>query len=203
VAVAAEVASAILTANQAEGGFRVENRAGKRTQSAMNEEDPIEWTREARSHYRLRIGAPGDTRYLQGWHGPERGDRPWRWSTPRASLLLPVVPGEPSNVTLDVGVPRHAVSPESGLYLEGRQIAALQGGSGLTAVLPPSRDDRVRLELRCQGWVPEKRAPGSKDPRTLGVQGFAVTVRSAGAGRKVFDANTGEWLDADTAQTTK
>jgi hypothetical protein len=44
VQVGSNVVSAILTANQAAGGFRVDNQAGKHTQSALNEEDDITWT---------------------------------------------------------------------------------------------------------------------------------------------------------------
>jgi hypothetical protein len=32
----------------------------------------------------------------------------------------------------------------------------------------------------------------SQDPRTLGVQVSSVEVRADGAGKKIFDANTGE-----------
>lgn len=42
VKAAAAVRSAILTANQAEGGFRIENHAGKRLQAVANEEAPRE-----------------------------------------------------------------------------------------------------------------------------------------------------------------
>ncbi len=49
VSVGTNVTSAILTANQAEGGFRVRNRAGKHTQAALNEEDSIEWSAAARA----------------------------------------------------------------------------------------------------------------------------------------------------------
>lgn len=49
VQVGSNVTSVILTANQAAGGFRVENQAGKRAQIALNEEDAMEWTPAARS----------------------------------------------------------------------------------------------------------------------------------------------------------
>ena len=49
------------------GGFRIENQAGRRTQSALNEEPPvIEWTNEALAHYRIHVGQPGDRSYLLG-----------------------------------------------------------------------------------------------------------------------------------------
>ena len=35
---------------------------------------------------------------------------------------------------------------------------------------------------------------GSNDVRTLGLTGYKVTMRSSGAGAKIFDANKGQWL---------
>jgi hypothetical protein len=185
------VVSAILTANQASGGFRVDNQAGKRTQSALNEEDAIVWTREALSHYQVGVGSEGDGRYLQGWNATDGGGEPFRWSAPVSRLLLPVVPGEPYTITLAIKAPDHAITPEAGLYLEGRRIALLEGGKALTASLPSCADDKVRLELRVGGWVPQRVIPGSNDARTLGIQVFRVTMRSASGGTKVFNANTG------------
>jgi hypothetical protein len=194
VEVRSNVVSAILTANQAPGGFRVDNQAGKRTQSALNEEDAIAWTREALTHYQLGIGAQGDGRYLQGWYGPEGDSEPFRWSAPVSRLLLPVAPGEPYTITLEVKVPEQAITPEAGLYLEDRRIASLQTSNVITASLPPCPGDKVRLELRTGGWVPQRVIPGSTDPRTLGIQVFRVTMRSAAGGTRGFNANTGTWL---------
>jgi hypothetical protein len=94
---------------------------------------------------------------------------------------------------LEGNVPAQAVSPEAGLYLDGRRILALSAGVPLTATLPPPRSDRIRLELRCQGWAPRQVLTGSGDVRTLGVQVFTITMRAAGATAKVFNANTGQW----------
>ena len=193
VTVGSNVTSAILTANQATGGFRVENQAGRRAQIALNEEDPIEWTPEARAHYRIEVGAPGDGRYLQGWHGPERPGRPFRWTMAESRLLLPVVPGQRYVVRLEVQVPTGALAPEAGLYADGKLIAPLRSDPVLNANVPAVNADRVRLELRCPGWVPQNVVPGSQDPRTLGVQVFAVTMRAEGASDRVFNANAGQW----------
>ena len=65
------VRSAILLGNQAESGFRVDNQAGTRTQALANEEDPIEKSPEARSHYRVDVGSMGDGRYLKEFNGRE------------------------------------------------------------------------------------------------------------------------------------
>jgi hypothetical protein len=194
VQVGSNVVSAILTANQAAGGFRVDNHAGKRAQSALNEKDAIAWTREALSHYQISVGGEGDGRYLQGWNAKDGGGAPFRWSAPVSRLLLPVVPGEPYTITLEVKVPDQAITPDAGLYLEGGRIAPLQAGLVITASLPSCPGDKVRLELRAGGWVPQRVIPGSTDPRTLGIQVSRVTMRSASGSARVFNANTGTWL---------
>lgn len=191
VSVASNVLSAILVANQAEGGFRVENHAGRHAQIALNEEDAIEWTQAARQHYRIEVGATGDGRYLQGWHGPERTGRPFRWSMASSRLLLPVNPGERYTITLEANVPAPSLASEAGLYVDGQRIATLTNGPGVTATLPLTVGDRLRLELRCHGWVPQQTIPGSGDPRTLGVQLFSVTMRAPDAGTNLFRANPG------------
>ena len=194
VQVGSEVVSAILTANQALGGFRVENEAGERTQMGLNEADPVVWTDEARSHYRIEVGGAGDDRYLRGFHGRERMERPFRWSMGSSQLILPVPPDKACTITLEGDFSANAVAADSGLYLGDKPLALLQAGAPLSADLPPTGEGLVRLELRCQGWVPQEVQPGSVDPRTLGVQVSTITVKAADAGDAVFSANTGKWL---------
>jgi len=198
VEVRPEVTSAIITANQAPGGLRVDNQAGRRAQIALNEEESVAWTPAARAHYRLEIGGLGDGRYLQGWHGPERADRPFRWTTGASRLLLPVNAGEASQLTLEAHVPPAVVTPETGLYLEGRRVAGLT--NGLTVVsLPPAPKDRLTLEVRSGARAPKDAMAGSQDTRALGVQVFAITLRSAAASDRRFRANDGQWLDDSAA----
>ena len=196
VQVGPAVTSAILTANQAVGGFRVDNKAGGRTLTGLNEADPVDWTDKARAHYRLDVGAAGDGRYLTGFLGHENLGRPFRWSGGTASFLLPVPMGKACTVTLECETPKYAVAADSGLYLDGKLLAPLVAGNGLVAEVPPNAEGRVRLELRCKGWVPKAVTPGSNDDRTLGVQVQTVTVKAAGAGDEIFSANTGLWLPA-------
>ena len=73
-------------------------------------------------------------------------------------------------------------------------LVALQAGKAVTANLPPCPGDRVRLELRVRGWVPQQVIPGSNDASSLGIQVFRVTMRSASGGTNVFNANRGTWL---------
>ncbi len=195
VAVGSNVVSAILTANQAEGGFRIRNGAGSRTQLALNEEDHIQWTKDARSHYQIEIGRRGDGRYLEGWHEAEHSGRSSRWSKASSRFRLPVIVGKRYSLTLEANVLAQALEAEAGLYLNGQQIAPLKTGSSLTASVPPSRDDSVEIELRCRGWVPRETTPGSSDVRTLGVMAFKLTMQRAGSGSKIFDANNGQWLE--------
>lgn len=195
-----KVRSAILTGNQALGGFRADNRAGVRVQMLANETDPLEATPEARSHYRIQIGALGDGQYLRQWSGREhRGSgltrRTLRWSTAASVLDLAVVSGKPYEIAIELSLPKEAESPDAGLYLDGKRIAALApGASKLVAQVPPSSSGRIALELRCRGWVPKQLHAGSKDDRTLGLEAYSVTMRAAGAGDRVFDANKGDWI---------
>ena len=102
--------------------------------------------------------------------------------------------GEAYTITLEGNFPAQAITPEAGLYLEGKRIAPLQASNVLKASLPPCTGDRIRLELRVGGWVPQKVVPGSKDPRTLGIQLSRITMRAATAGTNIFNANKGTWL---------
>ena len=195
VEVGTNVTSAILTGNQASGGFLVENHAGGRTQTGLNETGTgFEWTQEAFSSYRIQMG-PGDRRYLRGWHGCENIEKKGRWSMANSLLVLPVLAGERYTLTLEVDVPGAALADDSGLYLDGKRLAALKAGTGLTAEIPPVTGNRVTLELRAHGWIPQKLNAGSHDPRTLGVRLYALTMRTARAGAKQFNANTGVWAE--------
>ena len=105
-----------------------------------------------------------------------------------------MTPGEPYTITLEGDIPAQAITPEAGLYLEGKRIAPLQAGNVVTASLPSCPGDRVRLELRAGGWVPQQVVPGSKDPRTLRVRVSRIIMHSASGGTNVFNANKGTWL---------
>jgi hypothetical protein len=192
ILIQSNVTSAIITANQASGGLRVDNLAGKRAQIALNEEDSVAWTPEARTHYRLEIGGAGDGRYLVNWHGAERVNRPCRWSTGVSRFQLPVNPDEACQISLEASVPPSAVTPETGLYYEGQRIASLT--NGLTVVsLPPAKTDRLSLEVRSGTWVPKNIIKDSQDTRALGIQAFSITLRSDKASDKLFHANDGQW----------
>lgn len=199
VQIGKDARSAILLGNQATGGFWVDNQAASRTQLAANEPPPFTWTDEARLHYHVQIGAEGDGRYLRGWYGRNAspGDgagRTMRWSKSDSMLSLPVAAGKPYQLTLDLRVPEAAVSPEAGVYLGDKRLAAFEPGVQALAVeLPPSEEDLVALKVVCQPWVPSQQNPASQDDRPLGVSLSGLTMRGEGAARRVFSANTGQW----------
>jgi hypothetical protein len=192
VALGSNVISAILTANQAEGGFRFRNLAGRRAQAGFNEENPVEWTPQARAAYRLAIGEPGDGSYLEGWYDPEKAGRPFRWSAGKSRLILPVVPGKSYALRLEVAGPARALGGAVGLYCGGVLIAPFKAAGELAATLPASASDTIEVELRCHSWIPAQTDPGSKDPRALGVQATRLSMRANGSDAPWFDANTGK-----------
>ncbi|HEV57341.1 MAG TPA: hypothetical protein ENN87_07565 [Phycisphaerales bacterium] len=198
VRIGKDVRSAILIGNQAEDGFRVDNQAGRRTQRLANEADPIAWTEAARMHYRIDVGAEGDGRYLRGFHGPEpdRGKdarASARWTAATSSLVLPVRPNTDYTLTIEAQVPAHATGEEAGLYYQGRRLVPLRTGDGpIRAAFRAGDEPTAIVEVRCEGWVPQKVQPPSRDNRMLGIRVFGLTLQARGAGGEVFDANTGQ-----------
>lgn len=204
VEIAEPVRSALLIGNQASGGFTVENHAGSRTQLSANEISGVQWTAEATKHYRLLVGTEGDGLYLRRWYGRENagpdGKRPTsRWSRPESLLKLPVAADQSYTLALQLHVPTAAISPDAGLYFDGKRIASFEAGAtSLTAELPAMRAEQITLRVVCTGWTPARVSPASsKDNRTLGVQLYEVMMRAKDAGKRVFEANTGQWSDGD------
>jgi len=193
------VSSAILVANQASVGFRVENHAGPRTQMTSNEADLLEWPRGARRHYRIQFGADGDGRYVRGFHSKELA-RPWkdggtmRWGGQNPRLILPVDPRVEYTAVIEVCVPAQAIDPRNGVYLGDRRIAELpeeEGACVVTVTIPRQKEDRVELTLRGKAWRAElgPQAPEGGRPLTVGVR--TVTMAAKNAPKEVFDANNG------------
>ena len=134
-----------------------------------------------------------------GWHGrePAAADTVaagMRWSAAVSRLDLPVLANRPYRIAIRVSVPKQAVSPEAGLYLDGKRIAPiLHGKSTIEAELPATAGGHICLELRCRGWVPKVLSSGSKDDRILGINVYEVAMRAVQANERVFLANTGRW----------
>jgi hypothetical protein len=198
VRVGPTVRSALVSINQAAGGVRVENQAGKRLVAVGNEPDPMADEPGAAAHYRIRVGARGDGRFLRNWHPGEAGPSPqrptMRWSTDGAAMILPVLPGRAYTLELDLSVPSAAESPEAGVYLDGKRLSPIRStDSTVSIALPPAATDRIALEVRCRTWVPKDLSPASNDQRRLGINLYGVTLRADGAPPRRYDANTGQW----------
>jgi len=198
VRVGPTVRSALVSINQAAGGVRIDNQAGKRLVAVGNEPDPMADEPGAPGHYRVRVGAQGDGRFLRNWHSRERGPSPqrptMRWSTDGAAIILPVLPGRAYTLDLDLSVPSAAESPDAGVYLDGKRLAPIRStDSTVSIALPPAAMDRITLEVRCRTWVPKALSSASNDERRLGINLYGITLRADGAPARRYDANTGRW----------
>jgi hypothetical protein len=199
VQVGGEVESAIIMGNQAPRGLRIKSDAGNRMQAGLNEEDPVQWTEEAKRHYRLDVGSQGDEPHMLRWHGAEKAlewpgqEGTKRWSAPGAEVVLPVIPGLDCTVTADVYLPDPAQGEPAGIWLGDRCLAEIPDEPGvhvLTMRVTPESDEMV-LSFRAKPWVPAEVNPASTDIRQIGFALRSVTVRADGAGGEVFDANNG------------
>jgi len=199
VAVNEGMGTAILMGNLGEGGFRVENHAGARTQLIGNENAGFEWTDEMKAYYHLQIGAPGDSPYLRKWYGREKApefgeDGTRRWSRGDSEFLLPVSPSKTYRVSVVLRTNGHIVAPENGLYLGDERIADLNetpADGPLTGTFR-AESDSVTLTLRTKTWRPVDKEPGNGDVRDLGVSVHAITVVEEGQEKaSIYSANTG------------
>jgi hypothetical protein len=181
------VRSAIIMGNQAPNGIRVDNQAGACTQMLANEQSVLALNAEARSHYRVDVGAPGDEVYVDGVHQSERWtgeDKTMRWSTGSTRFHLPVLPGKAYTFHLILQLPAAAVDSANGVYLGKTRIAELPkqaGDAKVSGHIPASDKDSVMLELRVKTWCPQKLVAGSADPRDLGVTLLSLTLKADGA----------------------
>jgi len=178
VRIGPQVESVVLSGVQAKGRFFLQNQAPERTTIQAVPTSLPQIVQKARTHYRIHLGEPGDDHFLLLWHGREKGERPFRWSCARSFLLLPITPGEEQQVIVEAAVPAHLPAGSFCLYLGEQKLAELRTGKTELTV-PAQPADEICLEIRGPGWVPAQRDPRSRDARILGVQVFAVTVRSS------------------------
>ena len=197
-----DTVSAILIGNQAPVGLVVDNRAGDRTQMYANELDRFRWLRGAKRHYVVDVGTTGDNRYLRGFHAKETGghwgeDSTMRWGGPAPRLILPVEPGKPYTLKLDVYIPSYARAPDSGVFLGEARLANLsdrEGFSEITVSIPAQGTDAVEVRIRAQSWTPIEKL-GSNDGRTLTVALNRVQMKTRRAPKRVFNGNDGTWFE--------
>ncbi len=196
--------NAIVSGNLGTDSFLVDNKAGSLALVKDNLSPAPVVTEALLKGYSLAIGARGDTPYLTGWHGrgPAMAKEHARWSGKSPRLLLPVERGKAYELTLNLMLPEFAVSPEGGIFLAGKQVAALDKPySGLvTFSIPPQEGDEVLLELRVKSGIPAVVTPANPDPRELGVMVFDVTMRQQGWEGQLLSLNTGKPLPEEPAQ---
>jgi hypothetical protein len=153
-----------------------------------------------KAHYRLQVGAPGDSPYLRKWYGrekaPEFGEKGTRrWSRGNSEFVLPVTPGKTYRVSVVFRTNGHIVAPENGLYLGEGRIADLNetpADGALTGTFR-AEGDNVTLTLRTRTWRPMDTEPGNGDVRDLGVSVHAITVVEEGQeNASMYSANSGE-----------
>lgn len=173
-----DVRSAIILGNQAEGGLRVENRAGDRTQQTANEVGRQGWAREMLRHYCVDVGAPGDRPFIRRWHGREpalewpSGDGTKRWSMPDAALVLPVQPGVAYTLQLDVYLPEPALGRDNAVLVNGQPAAVLPQEAGtheMRISIPALDGEEAVILVQGSPWVPGDVIPDNHDRRTLGI----------------------------------
>ncbi len=159
------------------------------------------WEKAQLRHYRMAFG-DGGTEYRANWYGAEpasewKSDDKKQWSKPGARVYLPVLPGTRYTIALDARVPGEALEPGSGLYVGGRCILPIaKAGIGIIEGKFLTGDERyIVLEVRCRSWKPIDHLQGSQDSRDLGIAVRNLTLRAAGAGDRIFDVNTGDWLE--------
>jgi hypothetical protein len=189
-----------LVGNQAVGGLNVRNKIGPRLRLSANEENLMTWPEGGKLHYRLDIGSVGDTPYLHHWGSFGKADE-WktepkgtrRWSKPGSELHLPVAPGKPYTITLDVLVPEEAVHAQHGLYLGEKQLTPLNraGFQQLTGRIPAQPCDVVKLSLKAEALPPMKKTPLFR----LLIPARTLTMIAEGSSQRVCSANTGEWMN--------
>ena len=198
VSVGDNMKNTILTANQGgRSGFSWSADSDKPNVIATaNEEPEGSVGEEERYAYRLTFGRANDSLYADGLFGREKTpDYSFRWSTDQSALKLPIPKRQDVDVEFQVNIPEPAVSGgagDAGIYLDGEKLAAFMepGLKTCTVHLPPQESDRVKLDVRVNGWQAPK-----GDDRLLGIQYLSVKVTASGrTENRVFDVNNQEWI---------
>ncbi len=191
------VRSAIITANQADGPFRVVAHPKARVTQSLNGDEPVQLSPAQLSRFLLDIGESGDAPYLKGWHGPERYETDgvmgsWRWAKAGSLLRVPAAPGKRYTVRARIRMDAPALMPGAGLYLGNTLVAPITraGVQVITGEIPAGKASELELTWRVKPWVPAESLPNSKDTRDLGVYVDWVEFTS-GTAKAVTSLNTG------------
>ncbi len=198
VSVGDKMKNTILTANQGgRSGFSWSADSDKPNVIAMaNEEPEGSIGEEERYAYRLTFGRTNDSLYAEGLFGREKPpDYSFRWSTEHSALRLPIPKNQDVDIEFQANIPEAAISGavgNAGIYLGDEKLAAsTEPGLGTCTVhVPPQESDRVKLDVRVNGWQASK-----GDDRLLGIQYLSVKVTASGrTENRVFDVNNQEWI---------
>ena len=77
------------------------------------------FTDAVRASYRVDVGSAGDQSFVSRAYGrehmPHPGEDTMRWTSGNTQLRLPVVPGKPSEIELDVSLQTQAIDAGNGL----------------------------------------------------------------------------------------
>jgi len=189
------VRAAVVAENTQPGGVQVQNGIGARAQIGLNE-IPFALPAAQATHYRVKIGAPGDEDYVgTGWFGPEgAADVPpslkpavatARWAGAKSALRLPVLPGRAYTLTVWVSAPAGA-PPRTFAVDGGPQAVVTRPGPQIVTLAIPARltAGKHALTVTVGGppWTPAHLQPPSTDTRALTARVFALEMTAAGAG---------------------
>jgi len=213
LALGSNVQHVVAVGNQAPGGFRVVGDVSpQKFQASSNELDSMQFDPRGKENYRVKIGAPGDGRFVRNWFlSEERTDGSYfRWSTGSSYLVLPM-PDElkPIAVAIQLDAPKEAVEKgvDVGVYVRDKKVAEFQEGANFVVFeYNPTKEEldqenALILEIRCAPWIPKECREGANDVRKLGVSCSQANVRTLESDdSKYFDANEGVWRDVSVEQ---
>ena len=195
VVLGANVRAAVVAENTQPGGVSVQNGIGARAQIGLNEILFALPDAQA-AHYRVKIGAAGDSDYLgPGWFGPEAAqDVPpalkpsvttARWAGAKSVLRLPVVSGRA--YTLKIWTIAPAGAPPRFFAVDGGpKVVVTRPGPLVVTLSIPARlaagRHIVGVTVGGTPWTPAHLQPPATDDRALTARVFALEMTAAGAG---------------------
>jgi len=158
-------------------------------------------------HLKLLVGVAGDEPFLYGdWSHQEEGREfpdpgaRKRWTGAKPGIALPVTPGQPATLILEVMVPGHALKGASGdVKLGDDVLGRLKDGHQVLTLQVPAADltgPVAKLTFDIAGWQPSK-VGQSTDDRVLGIAVSRVEIRQSMRGEAIVNRGLKLGLDAD------
>jgi hypothetical protein len=137
--------------------------------------------------YRLDIGRPGATDYLDGvWYEPEQDNGVMRrWSGAEATVKLPVDPDRRYALIIHAVVPPEAQNLRHEALLNGHRLGDLATAGDATYRFEIPEDlfegrSLATLTFRSETFAPSKAGGESKDTRELGLEVQSVSLVAVG-----------------------